>query len=232
MLATSVVSQISAQDLFHAASIMQSRTFRDFEVYIVIARLYLALALAFRAGSSPASTNWRSPGDDPGIRPHRRALPGRRDALDAGADGHRLHRRRRSSGCSIALLRVAALRTAALAGAVYIQVVQGTPLLAWLFVFFFGLSICRLAVSPWIAAAAAFSIYAGAFLGEIWRGCAAGDPAHAMGGRRLARPRLRPSSCATSSCRRRSASRSRRPSASSSSSSRTRRSPRRSASSS
>ncbi len=49
--------------------------------------------------------------------------------------------------------------------------VQGTPLLAWLFVFFFGLSIVGVEVSPWIAAAAAYSIYAGAFLGEIWRGC-------------------------------------------------------------
>jgi polar amino acid transport system permease protein len=48
MLATSVVSQISAQDLFHTASIVQSRTFRDFEVYIVIAAVYLALALVFR----------------------------------------------------------------------------------------------------------------------------------------------------------------------------------------
>src|ERR1700704_1395158 len=48
MLATSVVSQISAQDLFHTASIVQSRTFRDFEVYIVVAAVYLALALAFR----------------------------------------------------------------------------------------------------------------------------------------------------------------------------------------
>lgn len=48
MLATSVVSQISAQDLFHAASIVQSRTFRDFEVYIVVAGAYLALALVFR----------------------------------------------------------------------------------------------------------------------------------------------------------------------------------------
>ena len=48
MLATSVVSQISAQDLFHAASIIQSRTFRDFEVYIVVAVAYLALALIFR----------------------------------------------------------------------------------------------------------------------------------------------------------------------------------------
>jgi polar amino acid transport system permease protein len=48
MLATSVVSQISAQDLFHTASIVQSRTFRDFEVYIVVAAVYLALALLFR----------------------------------------------------------------------------------------------------------------------------------------------------------------------------------------
>jgi len=48
MLATSVVSQISAQDLFHAASIVQSRTFRDFEVYVLVAAVYLALALVFR----------------------------------------------------------------------------------------------------------------------------------------------------------------------------------------
>ncbi|HTR84029.1 MAG TPA: amino acid ABC transporter permease [Reyranella sp.] len=48
MLATSVVSQISAQDLFHMASIIQSRTFRDFEVYIVVAGAYLMLALIFR----------------------------------------------------------------------------------------------------------------------------------------------------------------------------------------
>jgi len=48
MLATSVVSQISATDLFHMASIIQSRTFRDFEVYVVVAGAYLALALVFR----------------------------------------------------------------------------------------------------------------------------------------------------------------------------------------
>ncbi|MEI6203471.1 MAG: amino acid ABC transporter permease [Enhydrobacter sp.] len=48
MLATSVVSQISAQDLFHMASIIQSRTFRDFEVYILVAAAYLMLALVFR----------------------------------------------------------------------------------------------------------------------------------------------------------------------------------------
>jgi polar amino acid transport system permease protein len=50
MLATSVVSQISAEDLFHVGSIIQSRTFRDFEVYTVIAVLYLALSLLMRGG--------------------------------------------------------------------------------------------------------------------------------------------------------------------------------------
>ena len=48
MLATSVVSQISTPDLFHVASIIQSRTFRDFEIYLVVAIVYLALALALR----------------------------------------------------------------------------------------------------------------------------------------------------------------------------------------
>ena len=52
MLATSVVSQISAPDLFHTASIIQSRTFRDFEVYIVVSLLYLGLTLLLRGGFS------------------------------------------------------------------------------------------------------------------------------------------------------------------------------------
>ena len=50
LLATSVVSLISVEDLFHAASIIQSRTFRDFEVYTVIGVVYLAFALTCRAG--------------------------------------------------------------------------------------------------------------------------------------------------------------------------------------
>jgi polar amino acid transport system permease protein len=74
-------------------------------------------------------------------------------------------------GLAIALLRVSALPPLRWLGTVYVLVVQGTPLLAWLFVFFFGLSIFGFTVSPWIAAAASYSIYAGAFLGEIWRGC-------------------------------------------------------------
>jgi polar amino acid transport system permease protein len=74
-------------------------------------------------------------------------------------------------GLAIALFRVSAFAPLRWIGAIYVHAVQGTPLLAWLFVFFFGLSIVGVEVSPWIAAAAAYSIYAGAFLGEIWRGC-------------------------------------------------------------
>ena len=50
LLATSVVSFIAVEDLFHAASIIQSRTFRDFEVYTVIGVVYLGLALVCRSG--------------------------------------------------------------------------------------------------------------------------------------------------------------------------------------
>lgn len=48
MLATSIVSQISVEDLFHVASIIQSRTFRDFEVYLTIGAIYLALSFLLR----------------------------------------------------------------------------------------------------------------------------------------------------------------------------------------
>ncbi len=52
----------------------------------------------------------------------------------------------------------------------YVGLVQGIPLLAWLFIFYFGLSIVGYNLPPWVAATVGFSIYAGAFLGEIWRG--------------------------------------------------------------
>jgi polar amino acid transport system permease protein len=80
-------------------------------------------------------------------------------------------------GVIIALLRVAPFAPLRAIGATYVTIVQGIPLLAWLFVFFFGLPIlASYQVSPWIAAATAFSIYAGAFLGEIWRGCLVAIP--------------------------------------------------------
>lgn len=48
-LGTSVVSQISAEDLMRAGSFIDSRTFRSFEVYTVISLVYLAIVLMMRA---------------------------------------------------------------------------------------------------------------------------------------------------------------------------------------
>ena len=47
MLSSAVVSVISADDLTSVAANIQSETFRSFEVYIVVAAIYLLLSLAF-----------------------------------------------------------------------------------------------------------------------------------------------------------------------------------------
>ena len=49
MLATSIVSLIAAEDLFHMAAFLESRTFRSFEIYLVVTGLYLVMALFLRA---------------------------------------------------------------------------------------------------------------------------------------------------------------------------------------
>lgn len=53
----------------------------------------------------------------------------------------------------------------------YVQVFQGTPLLMQLFLAYFGLALLGLQVSAWTAASLALTLYASAFLAEIWRGC-------------------------------------------------------------
>ena len=61
MLASSITSQISAEELTAAANFVQSDTYRSFEVYIIVAVVYLVLSLldarrllADRPGAVPA----------------------------------------------------------------------------------------------------------------------------------------------------------------------------------
>jgi polar amino acid transport system permease protein len=49
MLTSAVVSAISADDLTSVAANLQSKTFRSFEIYIVVTLIYLALAVSFSA---------------------------------------------------------------------------------------------------------------------------------------------------------------------------------------
>lgn len=77
---------------------------------------------------------------------------------------------------SIAGLLIAVCRTSnhfwlRFPAAVYIQVVQSTPLLGILFMFFYGMPlVLGVEVGSLMAATLAFSLSAAAFLGEIWRG--------------------------------------------------------------
>ncbi|KAI3608560.1 ABC transporter, permease protein (cluster 3, basic aa/glutamine/opines) (plasmid) [Cupriavidus necator H850] len=56
MLGSSVCSQISAEEVSYAANLIASRTFRNFESYIVVTAAYLALAVLVRQ-----ALNWIGP---------------------------------------------------------------------------------------------------------------------------------------------------------------------------
>ena len=58
----------------------------------------------------------------------------------------------------------------------YVQVFQGIPLLVQLFLAYYGLGLFGINTSPWVAAGIGLTLYASAFLAEIWRGCVASIP--------------------------------------------------------
>ena len=74
-------------------------------------------------------------------------------------------------GLALLVLRLRRWRGASTAVAVYVQVFQGTPLLIQLFLAYFGLGLFGFNVPAWVAAAVALTLYASAYLTEIWRGC-------------------------------------------------------------
>ena len=74
-------------------------------------------------------------------------------------------------GLAVALMRVSRLGALRALASGYIQLIQGTPLLILLFLSYFGLGIIGLKLVPLVAAGISLTLYAAAFLGEIWRGC-------------------------------------------------------------
>ncbi|MFY9996372.1 MAG: amino acid ABC transporter permease [Leclercia sp.] len=74
-------------------------------------------------------------------------------------------------GFLIALGRIAPLRALRVVIAAWVQLIQGTPLLIIMFMVYFGLPQLGLSISPLLAAGVSLTIYASAYLGEIWRGC-------------------------------------------------------------
>jgi polar amino acid transport system permease protein len=75
------------------------------------------------------------------------------------------------AGMGLLMLRFTRLRGAAMAVAWYVQIFQGTPLLMQLFLVYFGLALLGLDTTPLVSAAICLTLYASAYLTEIWRGC-------------------------------------------------------------
>ena len=78
------------------------------------------------------------------------------------------------AGFLVALLRTSRSPLLRFVSALYIQLIQGTPVLIVLFLSYYGLAIFGVKISPMIAAGLAMTIFSSAYLGEIWRGCIEG----------------------------------------------------------
>jgi polar amino acid transport system permease protein len=79
-------------------------------------------------------------------------------------------------GLLLLLLRLSGRRALARLVGAYVQLFQGTPLLMQLFLLYFGLAMVGVNTSAWLAACVALTLYASAYLTEIWRGCVAAIP--------------------------------------------------------
>lgn len=74
-------------------------------------------------------------------------------------------------GMVIAIMRTTQSRILRWLTTGYIQLFQGTPVLMQLFLFYYGFAVLfDVEINAWPAVALAFTLYSGAFLGEIWRG--------------------------------------------------------------
>jgi len=73
-------------------------------------------------------------------------------------------------GFGVMLARVSRFASVRFISSVFIQIIQGIPLLVLLFIVYFGVGIFGLNVLPLTAASIALMIYVSAFLGEIWSG--------------------------------------------------------------
>ncbi|GGD80395.1 MULTISPECIES: amino acid ABC transporter permease [Caballeronia] len=74
-------------------------------------------------------------------------------------------------GFAVMLARISPRRWLARAALVFIEAIQGIPLLILLFIVYFGLSVYGYQVPALVAAGMALMVYSSAYLGDIWRGC-------------------------------------------------------------
>ena len=88
-------------------------------------------------------------------------------------------------GFGVMLARISKRRWLSRPAMVYIEAIQGIPLLILLFIVYFGFSVYGFEVPALVAAGFALMVYTSAYLGDIWRGCIDAMPQTAMGSRRV-----------------------------------------------
>ena len=74
-------------------------------------------------------------------------------------------------GFGVMLARISERRWLNRPAMVYIEAIQGIPLLILLFIVYFGFSVYGFEVPALVAAGFALMVYTSAYLGDIWRGC-------------------------------------------------------------
>jgi polar amino acid transport system permease protein len=79
-------------------------------------------------------------------------------------------------GLLLLMLRLSKLPGSGVFVSAYVQLFQGVPLLVQLFLAYYGLGLFGINTSPWVAAGIGLTLYASAFLTEIWRGCVESIP--------------------------------------------------------
>lgn len=79
-------------------------------------------------------------------------------------------------GGLLMILRLSSIPGGARFVRLYVQLFQGTPLLMQLFLCYFGLALFGIETSPLLAASLCLTVYASAFLSEIWFGAVKSIP--------------------------------------------------------
>ena len=159
LLGSSIVSAIAAEELTAFANTLNSQTFRSFEIYLLVTVLYIAMAFGFRA-SLRASINSSSParltscsGNSAATKSFSCIMAARWTvALSlvafvwAGI-----------VGLMLTVARIAPWRWLRILTSGWIQLVQATPMLMLLLLFYFGINMLGLRIDAWTAAALSFT---------------------------------------------------------------------------
>lgn len=75
------------------------------------------------------------------------------------------------AGFGLTLARISRITWVRWTALIYIEMIQGVPLLILLFVVYYGLSVYGISLPSIVAAGIAMMLYASAYLADIWRGC-------------------------------------------------------------